>query len=299
MSEPIQIQKVACASCGAPIQVPDDIDRLSCTYCGAGLSVSRGEGYVATKIAAGIMEAIEGANQETQRSIKRLQLQHQLSTTELQLSEVQSEIRSLQRARKTSQVNQQLRELRRQEIHLIKRIEYLHHVLAAGTGDEELDRSAEIRYQEVISESYGSKDWTITFVLCLLLGIFGAHRFYSGHFLIGFIQFMTFGGFGVWWLIDLYLAGTGRYRDAEGFLLANPQVNFGRSCASSVIVFVAIAVAARWISTSLENRLFGLVEDPNQYGPLTWIGIVLALLVGLGLFIYQYFPAVRFWGRQK
>jgi len=299
MSEPIQIHSVACASCGAPIQVPDDIDHLSCTYCGAALSVSRGEGYVATKIAEGVREAIESTSQDTQRSIKRLQLQHQLSTTELQLSDVQSEIRSLQRTRKSSLVNQQLRELRRQEVSLIKRIEYLHHVLQADVGVDGLEESAEIRFREVISESYGSKDWTTTFVLCLLLGIFGAHRFYSGHYLIGFIQFMTFGGFGVWWLIDLYLAGTGRYRDADGFLLANPQVNFGRSCALSVIVFVAIAVAARWISTPIETRLFGMVDDPNRFSPLAWAGLILALLVGLGLFVYQYFPAAKFWGKGK
>ena len=33
-------------------------------------------------------------------------------------------------------------------------------------------------------------DWTTTFLLCLLLGIIGAHRFYTGYKIIGAIQLM-------------------------------------------------------------------------------------------------------------
>ncbi|HEX6108521.1 MAG TPA: TM2 domain-containing protein, partial [Ktedonobacteraceae bacterium] len=47
------------------------------------------------------------------------------------------------------------------------------------------------------------KDWLTTLLLCIFLGFLGVHRFYTGHIVIGLIQLFTFGGCGIWWLIDL------------------------------------------------------------------------------------------------
>jgi predicted RNA-binding Zn-ribbon protein involved in translation (DUF1610 family) len=51
MDSQVQVQKVACAGCGATISIPDDIDRLNCSFCGSGLVIKRGEGYIASKLA--------------------------------------------------------------------------------------------------------------------------------------------------------------------------------------------------------------------------------------------------------
>ena len=56
----------------------------------------------------------------------------------------------------------------------------------------------------------------ITILLCWFLGIFGAHRFYTGHTTIGIIQILTLGGCGIWVLIDLIIILMGDFKDAEG-----------------------------------------------------------------------------------
>lgn len=60
------------------------------------------------------------------------------------------------------------------------------------------------------------KSWLVTLLLCLFLGIFGIHRFYTGHTVIGIIQLFTAGGFGIWALIDFIMILVGGYKDKEG-----------------------------------------------------------------------------------
>lgn len=63
------------------------------------------------------------------------------------------------------------------------------------------------------------KSWLTAVILCFVLGIFGAHRFYTGHKFTGILQFLTFGGMGIWWLFDLILLLTDSFRHADGSLM--------------------------------------------------------------------------------
>jgi hypothetical protein len=52
-------------------------------------------------------------------------------------------------------------------------------------------------------------------LLCALLGVFGAHRFYVGKTATGVAQLCTLGGLGIWVLYDLVLILTGQFRDSD------------------------------------------------------------------------------------
>jgi hypothetical protein len=64
--------------------------------------------------------------------------------------------------------------------------------------------------------------WDVTMLLCLFAGLIGAHRLYTGHTAVGVIQMFTFGGFGVWALLDFFNILTGQFKDAEGRLVKRP-----------------------------------------------------------------------------
>lgn len=66
------------------------------------------------------------------------------------------------------------------------------------------------------------KGWLVTLLLCLFLGWFGIHRFYTGHTAIGVFQLLTCGGFFFWTLIDLVLILAGGYKDSRGLPLLRP-----------------------------------------------------------------------------
>ncbi len=59
-------------------------------------------------------------------------------------------------------------------------------------------------------------DWLTTLLLAFFLGIFGAHRFYTKHYISGFLQLITIGGLGIWTLVDIIRLLTGDFKDANG-----------------------------------------------------------------------------------
>jgi hypothetical protein len=65
------------------------------------------------------------------------------------------------------------------------------------------------------------KSWTTTLLLAVLVGVIGAHRFYVGKAGTGVLQLLTFGGFGIWALIDIIMIVVGNFTDNQGLPIKN------------------------------------------------------------------------------
>jgi TM2 domain-containing membrane protein YozV len=67
------------------------------------------------------------------------------------------------------------------------------------------------------------KSWIATVLLCQFLGTLGVHRFYTGRFITGILQLLTFGGFGIWVLIDLVMIYADGFKDDMNMLLTRME----------------------------------------------------------------------------
>ena len=75
-----------------------------------------------------------------------------------------------------------------------------------------------------MEEEISDADWLTTLLVCILpalIGINGIHRFMTGNIGTGVLMLLTFGGCGIWTLIDLIMIATGKFTDGEGNLVVN------------------------------------------------------------------------------
>lgn len=100
---------------------------------------------------------------------------------------------------------------------------------------------------EIMSDTIGverqQKSFVATWLLSLLLGIFGVDRFYLGKVGTGILKLITFGGYGIWWLIDLILVLAGATKDKSGQPLAGQTPSAKRTAwivSGAVILFSII-----------------------------------------------------------
>lgn len=64
-----------------------------------------------------------------------------------------------------------------------------------------------------------NKTRLVALLLCWFLGSFGAHRFYVGKIGTAILMILTFGGLGIWTLVDLIIILVGSFRDKKGRLV--------------------------------------------------------------------------------
>jgi hypothetical protein len=66
---------------------------------------------------------------------------------------------------------------------------------------------------------FSQKEWLTTILLSFFVGWLGIDRFYLGYTGLGILKLITFGGFGIWYIIDLILIVTGNLKDSQGLPL--------------------------------------------------------------------------------
>lgn len=81
------------------------------------------------------------------------------------------------------------------------------------------------------------KDYLTAALLSILVGMFGADRFYLGKTGTAILKLVTLGGFGLWWLIDVALVLLDQTRDVHGRALRGYEEN-------KTVAFVVAGIVA-------------------------------------------------------
>ena len=104
------------------------------------------------------------------------------------------------------------------------------------------------------------KSYPVTLTLALILGFFGAHRFYAGKVGTGILFLLTVGFFGIGWIIDILTVAFGNFTDKSGQFI-RPNKNRSKENMSE-------------FESAAEPN-----ETPAQKKVPTWVWIVAGVLV--------------------
>lgn len=161
---------------------------------------------------------------------------------EMQLSNLRSEKRSIGLAeKKTKAHKQQIKQIETEEANLLQRINNIQCILYPPV-DHQTDANP-ARPQTVQQFVSNQKSQGMAFWLAALIGFFGAHRFYSGHWKLGLVYLFTFGIMGFGWIYDIFMIFFGKYKDTSGSLLM-PMGKTARIIATIYMIFFVIYMIA-------------------------------------------------------
>ncbi|MCL2680352.1 MAG: TM2 domain-containing protein [Coriobacteriia bacterium] len=114
-----------------------------------------------------------------------------------------------------------------------------------------------------MSENQGSapqKSFLATWLLSMILGSWGADRFYLGKIGTGVLKLLTAGGLGIWYIVDLVIVLAGNTTDKNGLALEGYEENKKTAWIVTAIYFSASIVLGIILGLAYASVLVALLD---------------------------------------
>ncbi len=203
----MKLINLKCQNCGADLEINPEKKEMFCSYCGARLMMAEDSVHV-TRIVD------EARLKEAEVRLKELEYQHERELREEGLRKEQRKagIASVIVYIVVLLISYMLPELR--PVSVLVLVFGGIALISSRSGDRKSRTSG-----RAMETSRKSK--TIALLLCIFTGMIGGHYFYAGRYGMGILYLLTFGFFGVGWLIDVARIACGGFRDRDGRFIEN------------------------------------------------------------------------------